>query len=206
MQTASKIFTAETLRSAAKQSERCLVVPVRLRRAIKKYLQEQEEPHMKRKVLHLSESFSEIKSVNLQLLESTSKGLIEDPLKSMERSQRWKIKSSYGDIGLKYRDDEAIAYVASRMPAVYSACHRIFSEIRRRLPDFSPANVLDFGAGTGSAFWALREVWPQSVQKINLVEPSQSMQRAGRSLIQARYLYIIANLGVYVWDALLQIL
>lgn len=84
---------------------------------------------MKRKVLHLSESFSEIKSVNLQLLESTSKGLIEDPLKSMERSQRWKIKSSYGDIGLKYRDDEAIAYVASRMPAVYSACHRIFSEV-----------------------------------------------------------------------------
>lgn len=31
-------FTAETLRSAAKQSERCHIVPVRLRRAIKKYL------------------------------------------------------------------------------------------------------------------------------------------------------------------------
>lgn len=31
-------FTAETLRSAAKQSEGCHIVPVRLRRAIKKYL------------------------------------------------------------------------------------------------------------------------------------------------------------------------
>lgn len=38
-ETAQKIVTPETLRSAAKQSERCLVVPIRLRRAIKKYLQ-----------------------------------------------------------------------------------------------------------------------------------------------------------------------
>lgn len=31
---------------------------------------------------------------------------------------------------------------------------------------------------------AMREVWPKSVEKLNLVEPSQSMQRAGRSLLQ----------------------
>lgn len=31
-------FTAEALKSAAKQSERCHIVPLRLRRAIKKYL------------------------------------------------------------------------------------------------------------------------------------------------------------------------
>ncbi|KAH9774989.1 cytochrome c oxidase assembly protein cox11 -related [Citrus sinensis] len=178
-ETTKKIFTAETLRSAAKQSEGCLIVPVRLRRAIKRYLREQEEPHMKRKVLRLSESFNAIKGVNLTLMESTSKELFEDPLKSVEQSKRWKIKSAYGDIGLKYRDDETIAYVASRMPAVYSACYRVLCEVRRRLPGFSPAKVLDFGAGTGSAFWALREVWPRSLEKVNLVEPSQSMQRAG---------------------------
>ncbi|KAJ4840928.1 hypothetical protein Tsubulata_001133 [Turnera subulata] len=183
-ETAQKIFTPETLRSAARQSERCLIVPVRLRRAIKKYLREQEEPHMKRKVLRLSESFSSIKETNLMLASTTSKELVEDPFKSLERSKRWKIKSSYGDIGLSYRDDETIAYVASRMPAVFSACYRVLSEVRRRLPDFEPAKVLDFGAGTGSAFWAMREVWPKSIEKVNIVEPSQSMQRAGRSLIQ----------------------
>ncbi|XP_009790257.1 rsm22-cox11 tandem protein 2, mitochondrial isoform X4 [Nicotiana tabacum] len=177
-------FTAEALKSAAKQSERCHIVPLRLRRAIKKYLREQEEPHMKRKVLRLSESFSQIKEVNLMLPTSTSKELVEDPLKSVECSQRWKIKSAYGDIGLKYREDETVAYVASRMPAVYSALYRVLSEVRRRLPGFSPAKVLDFGAGTGSAFWALREVWPRSLNRINLVEPSQSMQRAGQSLIK----------------------
>ncbi|CAL5360287.1 unnamed protein product [Camellia sinensis] len=177
-------FTSETLRSAAKQSQRCHIVPVRLRRAIKRYLREQEETHMRRKVLSLSQSFNDIKDVNLQLTASTSKELVEDPLKSMESSKRWKIKSSYGDIGLKYRDDQTVAYVASRMPAVYSACHRVLSEVRRRLPGFSPTRVLDFGAGTGSAMWAVREVWPRSLERINLVEPSQSMQRAGQSLIK----------------------
>ncbi|XP_004511080.1 uncharacterized protein [Cicer arietinum] len=144
----------------------------------------EEEPYMKRKVLRLSQSFNEIKNVNLQLTTTTSREIVEDPLKSSEQSKRWKIKSSYGDIGLTYRDDETIAYVASRMPAVYSACFRVLKEVRRRLPGFSPAKVLDFGAGTGSAFWALREVWPKSLEKVNLIEPSQSMQRAGQGLIQ----------------------
>ncbi|WCJ26575.1 methyltransferases copper ion binding [Euphorbia peplus] len=183
-ETAKKLLTPETLLSAAKQSTACSVVPVSLRRAIKRYLREREEPHMKRKVLRLSESFSSIKEVNLMLTANTSRELVEDPFKSMERSQRWKIKSAYGDIGFEYTEDQTVAYVASRMPAVFSACHRVLGEVKRRLPDFSPTKVLDFGGGTGSAFWATREVWPKSVEKVNLVEPSQSMQRAGRSLIQ----------------------
>ncbi|OIS99613.1 hypothetical protein A4A49_32732 [Nicotiana attenuata] len=112
---------------------------------------------------------------------STSKELLEDPLKSVECSRRWKIKSAYGDIGLKYREDETVAYVASRMPAVYSALYRMLSE---NIAWVSPAKVLDFGAGAGSTFWVLREVWPRSLNRINLVEPSQSMQRAGQSLIK----------------------
>ncbi|XP_021757722.1 methyltransferase-like protein 17, mitochondrial [Chenopodium quinoa] len=183
-ETSRRIITPESIRSAAKQSSKCLVIPVRLRRAIEKYLQEQEMGHMKKKVLRLSASFAEIKDVNRLLPMSISKELVEDPLKSMEQSKRWKIKSEYGDIGLTYTDDETVAYVATRMPAVYSACYRILREIKRRVPEFSPVNVLDFGSGTGSAFWALREVWPKSLERINLIEPSQSMQRAGVSLVR----------------------
>ncbi|XP_075508725.1 rsm22-cox11 tandem protein 2, mitochondrial [Primulina tabacum] len=177
-------FTAETLKAAAKLSERCRIVPVHLRRAIDKYLQEQEVMHMKRKVLSLSQSFNGIKEANSLLAASTSKELVEDPLKANECSQRWKVKSAYGDIGLKYQEDQAIAYVAARMPAVYSALYRVLSEVRRRVPDFVPAKVLDFGAGTSSALWAMMEVWPGSLEQINLVEPSQSMQRAGQSLMK----------------------
>ncbi|KAL8238878.1 hypothetical protein R6Q59_015445 [Mikania micrantha] len=177
-------FTFETLKAASKQSKGCYVVPLRLRRAIKKYIRDQEDQHMKRKVLRLSESFNSMKDVNLQLTASTARELIEDPLKYVGCSKRWKIKSNYGDIGLKYRDDQTIAYVASRMPAVFSACHRVLSEVKRRLPEFKPTKVLDFGAGTGSAFWAMREVWPHSQERVNFIEPSQSMQRAGLSLMK----------------------
>lgn len=96
---------------------------------------EEEEPHMKKKVLRLSQSFNQIKDINLQLTTSTSKELVEDPLKSVVQSKRWKIKSSYGDIGLTYRDDETIAYVASRMPAVYSACYRVLKEVGGENPE-----------------------------------------------------------------------
>ena len=85
--------------------------------------------HMKKKVLRLSESFSDIKDANRMLPMSMSKELAEDPLKNLHQSKRWKIKSAYGDIGLTYKDDETVAYVASRMPAVYSACYRILREV-----------------------------------------------------------------------------
>lgn len=85
---------------------------------------------MNRKVLLLSESFSRIKDVNLQLAATASRELVEDPLKSItQRSGRWKIRSAYGDIGLRYKEDETVAYVASRMPAVYSACYRVLKEV-----------------------------------------------------------------------------
>lgn len=84
---------------------------------------------MRGKVLSLSQSFNGIKEVNLLLPSSTSKELVEDPLKAMERSQRWKIMTAYGDIGLKYQEDQTVAYVAARMPAVYSALYRVLSEV-----------------------------------------------------------------------------
>ncbi|EPS63995.1 hypothetical protein M569_10786, partial [Genlisea aurea] len=175
-------FTAETLKLAAKQSQRCHLIPDSLRLAVEKYIREQEVMHMRRKVLSLSQSFNEIKEANLLLPSSTSRILVDDPPKAMAISQRWKMRSSYGDIGFRYQEDQAVAYVAARMPAVYSALYRVLSEVRRRVPDFTPTKVLDFGAGTGSALWAMMEVWPGCLKRINLVEPSQSMQRAGLSL------------------------
>ncbi|KAI3769951.1 hypothetical protein L6452_01067 [Arctium lappa] len=92
------------------------------------------------------------------LAASTARELVDDPLKYVGCSKRWKIKSCYGDIGLKYRDDKTITYVSSRMSVVFSVCHRVLTEVKRRLPGFSLARVLDFGVGTGSAFWYSVEV------------------------------------------------
>ncbi|KAJ0762287.1 hypothetical protein HanOQP8_Chr04g0159671 [Helianthus annuus] len=89
---------------------------------------DQEDQHMKRKVSRLSESFNAIKDVNLQFTASTARELTEDPLKYVGSSKRWKSTRNYGDIGFKYRDDQTIAYVASRMSAVFSACQRVLTE------------------------------------------------------------------------------
>ncbi|KAK3198560.1 hypothetical protein Dsin_021975 [Dipteronia sinensis] len=82
---------------------------------------------------------------------------------------------------------------------IYKTLHdfqaQVGFSVRRRLPGFSPAKVLDFGADNGSAFWALREVWPGSLEKVNIMEPSQSMQRAGQSLIQAEYCLPLVRVG-----------
>lgn len=96
----------------------------------KLYVPEQEVLNMRRKVLSLSQSFNGIKEANLLLASSTSKELVEDPLKAMERSQRWKLSTAYGDVGLRYQEDQAVAYVAARMPAVYSALYRVLSEVQ----------------------------------------------------------------------------
>lgn len=89
--------------------------------------------HMNRKVLQLSQSFTKIKDVNLQLYVITSRELIEDPPKSVTtHSGKWKIQSEYGDIGLTYQEDQTTAYVASRMPDVYSTC---FSVLKRYAED-----------------------------------------------------------------------
>lgn len=64
---------------------------------------ELEEPHMKRKVLRLSQSLNTIKDVNAQLVTTSSRKLAEDLLKLVgQLKQWWKIKSSYGDVGFKY--------------------------------------------------------------------------------------------------------
>ncbi|KAG0502815.1 hypothetical protein HPP92_002887 [Vanilla planifolia] len=140
---------------------------------------------MNRKVLYLSQCFNRIKQANLLMIASASRELVEDPFRPVEHGgARWKMRSAYGDIGLKYKEDETVAYVASRMPAVYSACHRVLKEVRRRLPEFSPTSMLDFGSGPGSALWAMREVWPQPLERVNLVEPSKDMQRAAQSLLR----------------------
>ena len=85
---------------------------------------EQEDPHTRNKVLRLSQSLNEIKGASLQISAAASMELVDEA-----QSRRWKIQSSYGDIGLQYRDDHDIAYVASRMPAVFSACYRVLSEV-----------------------------------------------------------------------------
>jgi hypothetical protein len=89
---------------------------------------------MNRKVLLLSASFNRAKDTGAELAAAATHGaLLDDPNASAgaeQRAARWKMRSSYGDIGLRYREDETVAYIASCMPAIYAACHRVLREVR----------------------------------------------------------------------------
>ena len=78
----------------------------------------------------------------------------------------------------------AQAYIAARMPATYAAIHATLAAAAERLPDFSPATLLDVGAGPGTAMWAAKSVWP-SLQSATLLETSPAIRNIGQTLAAA---------------------
>jgi ribosomal protein RSM22 (predicted rRNA methylase) len=54
---------------------------------------------------------------------------------------------------------DTLAYLVARLPATYAVNAAVLSEVRAAAPDFTPARLLDVGAGPGTATWAARETW-----------------------------------------------
>jgi ribosomal protein RSM22 (predicted rRNA methylase) len=55
---------------------------------------------------------------------------------------------------------DALAYALARMPATHAVCAAVFARLLEVWPDFTPATLLDVGAGPGTAGWAARGAWP----------------------------------------------
>jgi ribosomal protein RSM22 (predicted rRNA methylase) len=78
-------------------------------------------------------------------------------------------------------EDEALAYLATRLPATYAAIRAVFSAIVDARADFSPAAMLDVGAGPGTALWAATDCWPD-IAEATLVEANPVFLRIGQEL------------------------
>jgi ribosomal protein RSM22 (predicted rRNA methylase) len=78
-------------------------------------------------------------------------------------------------------EDDALAYLAARLPATYAAVRAAFAAIAEARPDFSPASMLDIGAGPGTALWAATDCWPD-INEAMLMEASPVLARVGREL------------------------
>ena len=75
---------------------------------------------------------------------------------------------------------EAIAYAISRMPATYCAVYSVFSKVLKNCNN-EIKTVLDIGAGTGAATWAIKEF--VNPQKIICLEREQAMREIGKQLM-----------------------
>jgi ribosomal protein RSM22 (predicted rRNA methylase) len=79
---------------------------------------------------------------------------------------------------------DAAAYAAYRMPATAAAAALALQQTRLSLPTWTPATLLDFGAGTGSMAWAAASQLP-SITAMTLLEQSAEAVRLGRSILAA---------------------
>ena len=78
-------------------------------------------------------------------------------------------------------DQDALAYLAVRLPATYAAAHASYGAIAEARPDFAPKTALDVGAGPGTAVWAAVDCWPDLADAL-LVEASPVFRAFGEQL------------------------
>lgn len=79
------------------------------------------------------------------------------------------------------KSSEALAYAISRMPATYCAVHLALSQSLKRY-DKNIKSVLDVGAGTGTATWAVNNLI--DVDRITCLERENEMRKLGIQLMK----------------------
>jgi ribosomal protein RSM22 (predicted rRNA methylase) len=78
---------------------------------------------------------------------------------------------------------DALAYLVARLPATYAVAAAVFDAVREAAPDFTPASLLDAGAGPGTASWAAREAWP-ALSDITLADANATLLALAQSLAE----------------------
>jgi len=87
----------------------------------------------------------------------------------------------------RFHIDDALAakaYLAARLPATFAAVRAALDLVSEAAPDFSPASLIDFGAGPGTALWASADCWP-SLKTASMVEASAAIRSVGERLSSA---------------------
>src|SRR5262249_8241746 len=74
-------------------------------------------------------------------------------------SQRYRAQRGDGEAHVSSNQD-ALAYLAVRLPATYAAVRASFIAVTEARPEFMPKTALDVGAGPGTALCAAVECWP----------------------------------------------
>ncbi|XP_078064566.1 ribosome assembly protein METTL17, mitochondrial, partial [Mustelus asterias] len=75
-------------------------------------------------------------------------------------------------------------YVAARLDGGYAVVTRVLHEIKKRVPEFRPRTLLDFGSGTGTVTWASRVAWGESLREYLCVDNSPAMHQVAEFLMR----------------------
>src|SRR6266700_3127471 len=80
-----------------------------------------------------------------------------------------------GGSGAIRSETDALAYALARMPATYAAVTASLNALREIRPDFAPENLLDLGAGPGTAEWAAAEAFA-SLTTFTLIDVNDALR------------------------------
>jgi len=97
-------------------------------------------------------------------------------------------------------NQEAHAYLATRLPATLAAVRRVLAELARARPGWEPRSVLDLGAGPGTATWAAVSQFP-SIERAVLVDRDREMTALGMRLARNSGIAALADASWTVGDA-----
>jgi ribosomal protein RSM22 (predicted rRNA methylase) len=88
-----------------------------------------------------------------------------------------------GGSGAIRTEADALAYALARMPATYAAVTASLNALRDARPDFAPQNLLDAGAGPGTATWAATQAFA-SLQSLTLLDANAALRSLALDLAQ----------------------
>jgi ribosomal protein RSM22 (predicted rRNA methylase) len=92
-------------------------------------------------------------------LDALLEGVSRKDLTARAEKMSLAYRAGQSSTGIAGRQD-ALAYACARMPATFAVNAAVLARLAEVWPDFTPASLLDVGAGTGAASWAVRERWP----------------------------------------------
>lgn len=118
----------------------------------------------------------------LKMIEENLQGkkLADLSQNSTDLSRRYRCESGTGK-SLLSRENEAWVYAAVRMPATFAAVTKALNETLDNLSSF-PKSVLDVGAGTGAAAWAVDGLL--NLSHITCWEREKAMANVGQTLMK----------------------
>lgn len=91
---------------------------------------------------------------------------------------------SGGGSGVIKTRDAALAYALARMPATYAAAAASLNALSEARPDFTPASLLDIGAGPGTATWAATEAF-ETLGELTLLDSNTALRDLAIELAQS---------------------
>lgn len=115
------------------------------------------------------------------LLEGTSTQALAKDYQSISERYRREVAATSLQIATL---TEAMAYAAVRLPATYGSVASVCAQVQLSLPDFKPQNLLDLGAGPGTASLAAFYCWQDALLEATLIEPNAHLRTVSEKLLE----------------------